>query len=138
MSVRVKDRGLSKMEYIHNAQQIVYLVTERINKYINKVASEKRYKHFTKSATYSIWNPPIYHSQMVYQYCQLANTERNTEKRLSFLSDASRNLELLESSVQTFYQSFKRVVKDKFIELLTNKIDFEKTLIKGQSRFISC
>ena len=126
------------MEYIHNAQQIVYLVTERINKYINKVASEKRYKHFTKSATYSIWNPPIYHSQMVYQYCQLANKERNTEKRLSFLSNASRNLELLESSVQTFYQSFKRVVKDKFIELLTNKIDFEKTLIKGQSRFISC
>lgn len=138
MSVRKDQRTLSKMEYINNAQSIVYLVSDRINKYINKVATERRYKHFFKSSTYSIWNSPIYHSQQVYQYVQLANKERDTIKRLDYLSNASRNLDLLESSTQTVYQSFKRVIKDKFIELLTDKIDFERKLLKGQARIISC
>ena len=138
MSVRKNQRTLSKMEYINNAQSIIYLVSDRINKYINKVATEKRYKHFLKSSTYSIWNSPIYHSQQVYQYVQLANKERDAIKRLDYLSNASRNLDLLESSTQTVYQSFKRVIKDKFIELLTDKIDFERKLLKGQARIISC
>lgn len=135
MSVRVVDRNLSKMEYIHNAQQIVFLCEERIHKYINKISNDIRYKHLTKSSLYSIWNSPIYHAQMVYQYCQLANKTRDTNKRLDYLSNASQNLDLLESSTQTFYKEFKEIIKDKFIILLTEKIDYERTLIKGCEKY---
>ena len=131
MSVRVVDRNLSKMEYVHNAQQIVFLVQERINKYMNKVACDKRYKAFAKASQYSIWNSPIYHAQMVFQYCQLAYKMRDSIKRHDYLSNACQNLDLLESSTQTFYNSFRAVIKDKFIILLTDKIDRQRSLIKG-------
>lgn len=131
MSVRVADRGLSSMEYVNNAQSILFLVKDRINKYVNKIANEKRYKTFVKSSTYSVWNSPIYHSQKVYNCCLLANKMRDTNKRLAYLDMASQNLELLESSVETFYSNFRKVVKDKFIILLTEKIDYQKTLLSG-------
>lgn len=119
------------MEYVNNAQSILFLVKDRINKYVNKIANEKRYKTFVKSSTYSVWNSPIYHSQKVYNCCLLANKMRDTNKRLAYLDMASQNLELLESSVETFYSNFRKVVKDKFIILLTEKIDYQKTLLSG-------
>lgn len=136
MSVRVADRGQSKMEYVHNAQQIVFLVKERITKYMNKVSNDKRYKAFVKSSTYSVWNSPIYHAQMVYNFCLLFYKERerkmrDTNKLLAYLSNASKNLDLLESSTQTFYDSYKCIVKDKFINLLTDKIDFQRKILGG-------
>lgn len=141
MSVRVADRGMSKMEYVHNAQQIVFLVTERITKYMNKVSNDKRYKMFVKSSTYSVWNSPIFHAQLVYKYCELFYREklknkRDTNKMLDYLSRASNNLDLLESSTQTFYNSYKSVVKDKFIMLLTDKVDYQKSLINGCKKAI--
>ena len=111
--------------------KILFLVKDRINKYVNKIANEKRYKTFVKSSTYSVWNSPIYHSQKVYNCCLLANKMRDTNKRLAYLDMASQNLELLESSVETFYSNFRKVVKDKFIILLTEKIDYQKTLLSG-------
>lgn len=141
MSVRVADRNLSKMEYIHNAQIILNLTTERINKYVSKISNDARYKHFVKSSQYSIWNSPIYHAQMLYQYTQMANKTRDTNKRLEYLNNASQNLELLETSLETFYKRFKAVINDKFIMLITEKIDYEKKLLKGcynYSRNVSC
>ena len=141
MSVRVPDRSLSKMEYVHNAQKLVFLIAERINKYINKVNKNNKYKHLSKSSTYSIWNAPIYHAQMVYAYCQNANDKRAFNKRLENLQMASLNLDLLESSLETFYKNFREVINDKFIELATEKIDFQNALIKGvdrQTRIVSC
>ena len=135
MSVRVADRSLSKMEYVRNAQQMVYLIQERIAKYINKIDKDKRYKHLSKSSQYSVWNSPIYHAQMIYKYCQIANMMRTPDNRLKCLSIASLNLQLLETSIQTFYKSFKAVIKDKFIELLTDKIDYQKRLIDGVEKY---
>lgn len=126
MSVRVANRNLSKIEYIYNAQQLMFLVKERITKYANKVDNSKRYKHFAKSINYPIWNSPIYHSQMIYQYVQLANKERDTNKRLDYLSSAGQNLTLLEASLETMYKNFQRIIKDKFIILATEKIDYER------------
>ena len=137
MSVRKDKRNLSKMEYVNNAQQILFIVNERINKYVNKVATDIRYKHFRKWSVHTIWNSPIYHAEQVYKYVLCANKEREPNKRLDYLSNANLNLELLESSTETFYHQFKKVIKDKFIELLTEKIDIEKKLIKGQTRIIS-
>lgn len=137
MSVRVPDRRLSSMEYVHNAQQLVSLVKDRISKYVNKIANEKRYKTFVKSAQYSVWNSPIYHAQMVYQYCQLANDKtRTSEERLASVEDACRNLRMLETALQTFYDSFRVVVKDKFIVLATEKIDKEKALLDGVKTYL--
>ena len=141
MSVRVADRGLSRMEYVHNAQQIVFIVTERINKYINKLADKKRRKDFYKRTQYSTWNSPIYHAQMVYQYTLLANRERDYNKRLEYLNMSNQNLALLETSLQTFYNRFRAVIKDKFIMLVTEKIDYEYKLLHGcieHVRNISC
>lgn len=141
MSVRVADRSLSRMEYVHNAQQILFIATERINKYVNKLCEKKRNKYYYKQTQYSIWNSPIYYSQLVYNYCQLANKERDFNKRVAFLSKANQNLALLESTLQTFYNSFKRVIKDKFIILITEKIDYQYKLLKGcmqYARNISC
>ena len=141
MSVRVSDRNQSKVEYIYNAQQMCYLVRDRITKYANKVANSTRYKHFTKSSDYSVWNSPIYHAQMVYQYCQLANRERDTIKRLDYLSNAGRNLELLETSTQTFYDKYRKIVKDKFMVLLATHIKYQKDLLKGcikLAKSVSC
>lgn len=132
MSVRVADRNQSRMEYIHNAQQIVFIIQERTNKYIKLVdKNNKRYKQLAKQAQHSIWNAPLYHSQLVYNYCQMANKTRDSYTRLNLLESASQNLDLLESSIETFYHSFRQVIKDKFIILVTEKIDFERTLLKG-------
>lgn len=136
MSVRVADRGQSKMEYVHNAQKLVFLTQERITKYMNKVSSDKRYKDFVKSSTYSIWNSPLYHAQMVYKYSQLFYKEREKKKRdtnklLAYLSGANKNLDLLESSTQTFYTQFRGVIKDKFITLLTIEVDNQRKLLEG-------
>ena len=141
MSVRVADRSLSKMEYIHNAQQIVFIANERINKYVSKASKKHKYRQLYKQAQYSVWNAPIYHAQMVYQYCQLANRERDFNKRLTYLSNASQNLALLETSLQTFYNTFKSAIKDKFIMLITEKIDYQYKLLEGcmkYARNISC
>lgn len=141
MSVRVPDRNLSRIEYIYNAQQIVNIVEERITKYINKIANDKRYKGFTKSAQYSIWNAPIYHAKQVYHFCQLANMKRNANIRLEYLNKASDNLELLESATQDFYDKFRPIIKDKFILLLAEKVEYQKKLLKGckqYSKNINC
>lgn len=131
MSVRVADRGLSRMEYVHNAQTILYIVNERINKYVNKAVANKKHKQLVKMSLYSLWNSPIYHAQLVYKYSELAYMKRKTTQGLKFLELLSQNLTLLESSLQTFYQSFRPVIKDKFIILITEKIDYEKKLLKG-------
>ena len=141
MSVRVADRSLSRMEYIHNAQQIVFIVTERINKYVNKISDKKRYKYFCKHSQFSTWNSPIYHAQMVYNYTLLANRERDFNKRLVYLDRANQNLALLETAIQTFYNRFKKVIKDKFIMLVTDKIDYEYKLLDGCKKYagnVSC
>ena len=119
------------MEYIHNAQQIFNLVKERIIKYINKVSSEKRYKHFVKSSQYTLWNSPIYYAEKVYVCCQLANKMRNPETRLSYLNQASDNLVLLKSSVQTFYDHYRKIIKEKFVILLAQKVETQERLLKG-------
>ena len=134
MSVRVADRNTSRMEYIYNAQQLMFLIKERIDKYSNKVDNNTKYKHLTKSINYSIWNSPIFHSQQVYQYVQLANRESDNIKRLEYLNKASQNLTLLESSLETMYSRFRKVIKDKFIMLATEKIDYEYKLLKGCKR----
>ena len=141
MSVRVADRGLSKMEYVHNAQQIVFLVNDRITKYMNKVSNDKRYKDFVKASTYSIWNSPIFHAQLVFKYCEMFYQEKQKNKRdtnilFACLSKANKNLNLLESSTQTFYAKFESIVKDKFISLLTSKIDYQRSLLDGCKRAI--
>ena len=111
-------------------------MTERITKYMNKVSNEKRYKSFVKSSTYNIWNSPIYHAQLVYKYSQMFYKERGKKMRdtnilLDCLSKASKNLDLLESSMQTFYNQFKYIVKDKFIQEGTKIIDQERSLFSG-------
>lgn len=131
MSVRVADRGLSRMEYVHNAQQMLYIITERITKYVNKAVASKKHKQLVKMSLYSLWNSPIYHAQLVYKYSELAYMKRKTTQGLKFLELLSQNLTLLESSLQSFYQSFRPVIKDKFIVLITEKIDYEKKLLKG-------
>ena len=136
MSVRVADRKTSSMEYIHNAQQMIYIITERINKYVNKISDKKRYKFFCKQSQYSVWNAPIYHAQQVYQYVLLANKERDCNKRLAYLDSANQNLALLETSIQTFYNQFKKVIKDKFIMLITEKIDYEYKLLNGCRKYV--
>ena len=136
MSVRVADRSLSRMEYIHNAQQIVYIITERINKYVNKLSDQKRHKYYYKQSQYSIWNAPIYHAQLVFQYVQLANRERDCNKRIGYLSKANQNLTLLETAIQTFYNRFKKIIKDKFIILITDKIDYEYKLLDGCRKYV--
>ena len=136
MSVRVVDRHISRMEYIYNAQQLMFLIKERIDKYANKVNNSAKYKHLAKSINYSIWNSPIFHSQQVYQYVQLANRESDNIKRLDYLSKASQNLTLLESSLETMYNQFRKVIKDKFIMLTTEKIDYEYKLLKGCKEFV--
>lgn len=137
MSVRVADRNLSKMEYIHNAQQIVFILTERINKYVNLAVAKKKNRQFVKETLKPVWKSPIYHAQLVYKYCELAYMKRRTNTGLGYLDNASQNLTLLESSLETFYKSFRPVIKDKFIILITEKIDKEKKLIKGV-RNVSC
>ena len=124
------------MEYVYNAQQLMFLIQERVEKYANKVDNKSRYKHLAKSKNYSIWNSPIYHSQMVYQYVQLANRESDCIKRLDYLDKASQNLTLLESSIETMYSRFRKVIKDKFVMLATEKIDYEKLLLKGCKEFV--
>ena len=136
MSVRVADRNISKMEFIHNAQQLMFLTKDRITKYANKVDNKSRYKHLAKSINYTIWNSPIYHSQMVYKYCCLANIECDAHKRLEYLSIASQNLTLYETSLETMYHEFKSVIKDKFIMLATEFVDKEKALIKGCRNYV--
>jgi len=131
VSVRVADRSLSKMEYIHNAQSLLFILVERINKYVNKAVSKKKNKQFVKQSLRSVWNSPIYHAQLVYKYCELAYMKRDTETGLGYLDNASQNLTLLESSIETFYQTFRKVIKDQFIILVTEKIDKQKKLLKG-------
>lgn len=131
MSVRVADRNLSRMEYVHNAQQLVLILIERINKYVNKAISKKKNKQLIKQTLYSVWNSPIYHAQLVCKYCELAYMKRGNITGLDYLDKASQNLTLLESSIQTFYSTFREVIKDKFIILITEKIDKEKKLLKG-------
>lgn len=136
MSVRVSERNISKVEYLHNAQQLCNLVRDRITKYVNKVANSKRYKLFAKSVDYPIWSSPIFHAKMVYEYCQLANKERDTIKRLDYLSNASRNLTLLETSMQTFYDNNRHIIKDKFMILLALSVKKQKDLLKGCIRYV--
>lgn len=131
MSVRVSDRNESRVEYIYNAKQLINLVRDRIDKYVNKIANSTRYKHFKKSTDYSIWNTPIYHCQMIYNYCQLANKERDMIKRLDYLSNASHNLDLLETSIQTFYEKYQVIIKDKFMILLASHIKYQRKLLNG-------
>ena len=119
------------MQYVHNAQQIANLTKDRISKYVNKIANQSRYKTFVKSSLYSIWNSPICYAQKVYENCLLANKKRLPDERLALLDNACRNLDLLEAAMQTFYDKFKLVVKDKFIELLTEKIDCQRRLLEG-------
>lgn len=135
MSVRVDERNLSKIEYLYNAKQICNLVEERMTKYINKIANDKRYKHFVKSSQYSIWNSPIYHATMCYNYCRLANKTRDSIKRLEFLKNAGDNLDLLETTTQKFYDKYRSIVKDKYIMLLTDKIDYQKRLLDGCKKY---
>lgn len=136
MSVRVSDRNTSKCEYVYNAFQLSNLVNERMTKYCNKIANDKRYKHFTKSSYYGIWKSPILFANKVYYYCQCANKMRDTNKRLTYLSKASENLTLLKSSVQQFYDLFKSIVKDKFIMLLAEKIETQTKLLGGQYNYV--
>ena len=131
MSVRVADRNLSRMEYVHNSQQIVFILTERINKYVNLAIHKRKNRQLIKQSLYSVWNSPIYHAQLVYKYCELAYMKRGTITGLGYLDNASQNLALLESSIETFYKTFRPVIKDKFIVLITEKIDYQKKLLKG-------
>lgn len=131
MSVRVADRNLSRMEYVHNSQQIVFILTERINKYVNLAIHKRKNRQLIKQSLYSVWNSPIYHAQLVYKYCELAYMKRGTITELGYLDNASQNLALLESSIETFYKTFRPVIKDKFIVLITEKIDYQKKLLKG-------
>ena len=85
MSVRVADRGLSRMEYVHNAQTILYIIIERINKYVNKAVMNKKHKQLVKMSLYPLWNSPIYHAQLVYKYSELAYMKRKT-REISALS----------------------------------------------------
>ena len=136
MSVRVCDRNTSKVEYVYNALQISNLVNERMTKYANKISNNKLYKHFVKSQTYGIWKSPILFANKVYYYCSLANKMRGTNIRLTYLSKASENLTLLESSTQQFYSQFRGIVKDKFIILLADKVEYQKKLLGGQFNFV--
>ena len=131
MSVRVADRNLSRMEYIHNAQQIVFITTERITKYVNLAVSKKKHRQLVKDTLKDIWRTPIYHAQKVYEYTQLAYMKRRTSAGLDYLNNASQNLTLLESSLETFYSKFRPVIKDQFIILVTEKIDKERKLLRG-------
>jgi len=136
MSVRVCDRNKSKVEYVYNALQLSNLVNERMTKYSNKIANDKRYKHFVKSSTYDIWKSPILFASLVYHYCLCANKTRDTNKRLSYLSKASENLMLLKTSVQQFYDLFRRVVNDKFMTLLADKVKTQGELLGGQFNYV--
>lgn len=136
MSVRVCDRNTSKVEYVYNALQISNLVNERMTKYANKISNNKRYKHFVKSQTYGIWKSPILFANKVYYYCSLANKMRGTNIRLSYLSKASENLMLLKTSVQQFYDLFRRVVNDKFMTLLADKVKTQTELLGGQFNYV--
>ena len=137
MSVRVADRNLSRMEYVHNAQQLLFILIDRINKYVNLAVKKKKNKQLIKHTLYSVWNSPIYHANLVFKQCELAYMKRGTKTGLGYLDNASQNLTLLESSLQTFYSTFRPVIKDKFIILVTEKIDKEKKLLKGV-RNVSC
>ena len=137
MSVRVADRNLSRMEYVHNAQQLVFILIDRINKYVNLAVKKKKNKQLIKHTLISVWNSPIYHAQLVYKHCELAYMKRGTKAGFDCLDNANQNLSLLESSLQTFYSTFRPVIKDKFIILVTEKIDKEKKLLKGV-RNVSC
>ena len=119
------------MEYVHNAQQILFITTDRINKYVNLATKNNKYKHLIKSTLYPIWNSPIYHAQLIYKYSELAYMKRRTNDGPIYLDKTVQNLTLFESSLQTFYSSFRKVIKDKFIILITEKIDKEKKLLKG-------
>jgi len=136
MSVRVSERNQSKCEYVYNALQLMNLVNERLTKYANKIADKRRYKHFVKSQNFVIWNSPMFHAQQVYAMCQRANRTRDTDKRKQYLSLASENLTLLENSVQTFYEQYRGIVKDKFIILLADKVEIQHKLLGGQFNFV--
>ena len=141
MSVRVQDRNLSKAEFVYNAQQLVFILTDRLEKYQNKINKNKRYKELAKSTFYSLWNSPLYHANLVYDYCSLASISDNYNERLQHLSNASKNLKLVERSIETLYNKNRSVIKDKFIIVITEKIDKQKALIKGASQYfrnISC
>ena len=136
MSVRVSERNQSRCEYVYNALQIANLVNERITKYANKIADKKRFKHFVKSHNYTLWNSPIFYAEQVYLNCQRANRTRDTNTRKQYLSKASENLKMLENSVQLFYNQYRSIVKDKFIMLLAERIEYEVKLLAGQYNFL--
>ena len=135
------DRNQSKCEFVYNAMQISNLVNERMTKYANKISNNKRYKHFVKSSNYGIWKSPILFANNVYYYSLQANKMRETNRRLTYLSKASESLTLLQNAIQQFYSQYRGIVKDKFIMLLTDKIDYQIKLLGGQInlvRNISC
>lgn len=136
MSVRVADRSVSTMEYIFQAHQLVRYITDRLNKYEAKLEKDKKYKKVFQSINLALWNTPIYNAQMVYSNVQRANNVRIVDKqtleiRSAYLQNALDNLDLLETSITSLYNEFSGAIKDKFIVELTQKIDFERKLIKG-------
>lgn len=124
------------MEYVHNARQLHFLISDRISGYAKKAEKEHRFRHFVRSVNYYTWNSPIFLSQMVYQYCCLANGERDPIKRLGYLNKASQNLTLLEIALQNMYSRFRSLVKPVFITMATDKIDFEKKLLVGCKEYV--
>ena len=136
MSVRVANRNLSTMEYIYQAHQLVQYVADRLNKYEKKLEKDKKYKDIFRAINLSLWSTPVYNAQMVYTYVQRANSvhvldRESLDLRSTYLENALNNLNLLETSITTLRNAFGPDIKDRFLIELSQKIDYERKLIKG-------
>ena len=124
------------MEYIYQAHQLVQYVADRLNKYEKKLEKDKKYKDIFRAINLSLWSTPVYNAQMVYTYVQRANSvhvldRESLDLRSTYLESALNNLNLLETSITTLRNAFGPDIKDRFLIELSQKIDYERKLIKG-------
>lgn len=139
MAVRATERSVSTLEYVYQARQIFYYVSDRLNQYEEKFEKDsKKYKDVVHAINHTLWNTPVYNAQMVFVSVQRANAIRIVDKesfnkRLAYLKQAEENLDLLETSITSLYDILgdKGHIKDKFLIELSQKIDSERKLIKG-------